>query len=207
MIKNASILIFLKLIRTIILIVLLIVLLLSTNSVCYNSNYNVLFKKESAIKIKGKTNVNEFTCDYNGIDVTDTLHFTVQKTQNYIDLKMCEIVLKTEKFDCHKHLINKDFYSLLSAKQYPTISLHFVRAELLPNNRVKAIVNIRVKNKTIQNTIEVHYKVLGKHLFLESQIPLNIENFGIQQPKKMLGVIKVNNKIEIRTKLILEILS
>ncbi len=147
----------------------------------------------SHIAIQGSTNVNSFSCIYkNEIQLSDNVvNYFIEESQ--IKLKDTELLLSTSAFDCGNKGMNKDFKSLLNAEKYENIKIKVL--SIIPDNDcVYVIADIKISGFTKEYKFIVNASDDGS---FKGSLDLNICDFGMKPPTKMLGLVKVDETITI----------
>lgn len=174
-----------------------------------NGNYQVQIAEESHLVINGHTNVNSFSCGYDGNFYPDTLSVSTVATSGCLELKNAEIKLKTSYFDCSNKLMNPDFQNLLKADQYPFIKIKVIEIDKNPGqfrNHLVSTYSRKMLHLSVEIIIAGHKKnydlpieVAGDQNknFYKGHLDLDIRDFGLTPPKKMLGLVVVNEMVSI----------
>lgn len=102
--------------------------------------------------------------------------------------------LQNTGFNCGNRGINSDFHELLQTSKYPNINFELLSATQNKNN-VEAQVAIEIAGIKRQYIVPV--KTKGELAPLEGVLCINITDFGLTPPKKMMGMIVVREDIEI----------
>ena len=76
---------------------------------------------ESALMVKGKTNINTFTCNYDINQLKKPIPVRYYLKDSKMVFSETRLLLNTGNFDCGGKAINKDFQEILKADQYPQI--------------------------------------------------------------------------------------
>lgn len=159
----------------------------------------VFFSSESYLKIKGETNVNTFECEFDMMTISDAVSIKYQDYNSKIQFDDTKLILPNLKFDCGGKGINKDFNELLNTESFPEITLKLKEISKIKRDKdlVTAIVEITISNIVRTYTVPVSI-ANDKHLCVSGIMPLDINDFNLTAPTKMLGMIKVSPKIEIQ---------
>ena len=168
---------------------------LSPNSEAY------IILPDSRLTILGSTNINNFKCNFDISELKNPITISYsQKEDNFIFSK-ASLKLKNQSFDCGSRPINKDFLSLLKTENYPEITLRLKELSLNDDpSQVKALVEIEIAG--ISKVYNVNVSAAKDNTFVVSGfLKLNIEDFNLQAPKKVLGLIIVEKIIDIEFKL------
>ncbi|WNH12436.1 YceI family protein [Thalassobellus suaedae] len=168
------------------------------------TNTSILIVPESTLIVKGKTNVNKFDCIYNIQKIKNPIPVFFEMKENKMVFENTELVLENECFDCGNKMINKDFQDLLKSKTHPDIFLKLKELEKLSENDsvYHANLELEIAGKTKDYQIAVVLEQ-EKDLIVKGILLLNICDFNIEPPKKFLGIITVNEIIEINFQLLI----
>ncbi|GAB4163259.1 MAG: hypothetical protein Tsb0033_23370 [Winogradskyella sp.] len=159
----------------------------------------VFFCEGSSLKIKGSSNVNKFECVLDMNTLSDRLLVSYKESQGYLDFKNTKLVIPAKHFDCGGKMINKDFKKLLNVDDFPEISLTLKKAMKSKVSQDCTMATIQVDICDIKNTYDVPISTSKSidGINIDGVLALNINDFSLEPPKKMLGVIKVSPVIEI----------
>lgn len=161
----------------------------------------VKIEEHSKISIKGTSNVNSFECVYE--DKIEMLNRNIElqpKHQNY-KIENAQLHLKAASFDCGGKRINKDFKGLLQTERFPHVDIE-VNSINQKNEQFEAEVNVHIAGHTKAYAFEVFNP--DKNHFTGDLI-IDITDFNLESPKKLMGLIEVNNLIDINFDLFLQI--
>ena len=165
---------------------------------------NVYLLKDATIIVDGKTNINEFTCKLNVKNLFDTLQVMGHWDGESIIFEGLNLVLPIEGFDCGMKMMTKEFRTLVDMKNYPWMSLDvrrmFVPADSPLDTLENLITHVQVSLKENQNIEEVNNGSIyhGDGLItLQGSKRLNLEEYGIDRPKKFFGVVEVQEFIDV----------
>ncbi len=173
-------------------------MLLTVSSTTGTYKINVKIHPDSQLTIVGNTNINKFNCGFDSKTLEEPIPVEFRRKGDNIYFKKAKLKLNTYLFDCGKKLINKDFQDLIKAETYPDIYL--ILKEVIPSttdkNLVNAKVDFKIAGKTKEYTVPVTYD--GKDdLSISGKLQLNIRDFDLENPKKLMGLIKVDDVITI----------
>jgi hypothetical protein len=162
-----------------------------------DKTFNVAFLSESELIIKGKTNVNKFQCVYDINKISDSLTVIYTEKDNSLEFTKASMALKNLSFDCGNSGINKDFNKLLKTDEYPSISIGLINvSETSIDSQVLAKVQIVICKIKKSYTIPIHVDT-SDGITVSGRLPIDINDFNLVAPKKVMGMIKVSNEIEI----------
>ena len=163
---------------------------------------SVVITPSSKLVINGKTNINSFTCEFNVLKLKNPIPIFYKKGANNMLFENTVLVLDNNCFDCGGKEINNDFQKLLKSHQFPQIhiKLHEITTALNNKDSLFARFDISIAGVTKSCTIPVELKQ-KEALFIKGLINLNISDFNLQPPKKVLGLIVVKDAIEINFQL------
>ncbi|PHN07325.1 YceI family protein [Flavilitoribacter nigricans] len=161
----------------------------------------------SQLRLEGVTNVNRFSCDCSDNFPKDTYELIQDNRPFIINLRNTDFRLATNKLDCGRKGINNDLRKALKADSFPFIRIE-VQTIRLPEGAGEisstAWTEIPVKTQiTIAGTrrplhLSVEAKALGDDYYqLRSRTEVAMSDFGIDPPRPMFGMIKVEDVITI----------
>ncbi|MDO9553044.1 MULTISPECIES: hypothetical protein [Rhodonellum] len=151
-----------------------------------------LIVNEKTISVTGNTSLGGFTCDYCDKSIGDTLVINgVQKNGDLI----FDILVK--EFSCGNFILNKDFRKTIKAEHYPY-------ARIRVSN---------LKSRGMHYTCDLSVDLAGKKLEfkalalqnknreLKADLILSFDQLELEAPKKMGGLIKVDESLALEIKL------
>lgn len=164
-----------------------------------DKSITVVFKTNSTLHIQGKTNVSKFSCFFDFNFMKEGVRLSYEKQDKAIIFKNARIKIKNEGFNCGGKAINKDFHKLLKTEKYPEIIMSVKKVNLLNKalDSVQTQVEFTLNNITKEYTIQNYYCIDDQTMQFCGTVDLNIEDFELKPPKKILGIIKVKNVITI----------
>lgn len=166
---------------------------------------SVLIASESKLYITGTSNVNSFTCEFNIKTLDEPIPVIYEKEKDVISFENATLTLENSCFDCGGKGINKDFYSLLKSEEHPHIYLRLkqIKRQQHDKNNIEALIEIEIAG--IEKSYHMNAKLAnGDDLNINGQLKLNISDFNLKAPKKMLGLIVISEIIEIHFKLVIK---
>ena len=160
----------------------------------------VKITNKSEVTIKGKSNVNSFTCKYDSDFIEDEIYVTLTKQNAKTLLEDAKISIKSNGFDCAHKMITKDFKTILKAEEYSHIKVE-VKEINQQKKLVFAKVKVEIAGKTNEYTIPITLD--AKNNNVKGLLKINIKDFHLKPPKKLLGMVVVNDNVEINFNLFL----
>ena len=172
----------------------------------YVKNTEVFIKPESKLIIKGKTNINTFNCNYSIINLENPIPVNFEFKGNKVVFNKTNLILNNDCFDCGNKTINKDFKILLKTNEYPQIFLRLKEMENynFENSTSNVLVEMEIAGIIKSYKVPVNINNNENNLFVKGKLEINICDFNLDPPKKFLGLITVNNMIEIDFQLLLQ---
>jgi hypothetical protein len=165
-----------------------------------------VIQKNSSLSIQGRSNVNSFQCDVKEYLRPDTILFYREDQQQQFILKG-GLIINVNEFDCHQRYMTGDLRRTLKAQEFPQlrISLLSIGNFTTPNNRsVKGIMTITLAG--ITRKMEIDYAVQASNdgnLHLNGTRQVLFSDFGLTPPRKLAGLIKVEEQINVQFQLVL----
>ena len=161
----------------------------------------VKITNKSEVSIKGKSNVNSFECKYNPNFIENDLQVSIARNNNKIVLEGAKLSIKSTGFDCAHKMITKDFKTILKADDYPHIVINVKEISTTKEN-IAAKLNVTIAGIDKEYLVPVSYNQNTNNV--KGQLKLNIKDFKLKSPKKLLGMIVVNDKVDINFNLFLQ---
>ena len=151
---------------------------------------------QSQLLISGDTNISEFSCNFESRMLPSNCAVTFSEKGNVIVFRNAILVLNNRGFDCGNKQINKDFHALLQTGEHPSIILELKEISLKTATTAVARVNIKIAGE--EKLYELPVKLLTTPATcFEGKLQLDINDFGLEPPKKAFGLIKVKEDIGI----------
>lgn len=173
------------------------------------SEAKIAILSQSEVKIKGTTNVNSFTCSSNE-EISSYSNKVVFSTFNdQLILNPAFIELHSGGFDCGIKGLTRDFKELLNSSDYPHIKIEVLGwKELDDKSNIQTVqlnANLTITGVTREIQIPIQISRNDDQYICEGVTEINITEFNIDPPRRLLGLVKVKSHIEIEFKLYLEI--
>ena len=162
---------------------------------------NVKITNKSEVSIKGKSNVNSFECKYNSDFIENDLQVSIARTNNKILLEGAKLSIKSTGFDCAHKMITKDFKTILKAEDYPHIVINVKEINTIKEN-ITAKLNVKIAGVEKEYLVPVIFNSNTNNV--KGQLKLNIKDFKLKSPKKLLGMVVVNDNVDITLNLFLQ---
>ncbi|MCA0132291.1 YceI family protein [Winogradskyella alexanderae] len=158
----------------------------------------VAVSPDSSLIINGKSNVNRFQCAYDISQFSDSLEIGFTSEKPLIYFSNAQLTLKNMSFNCGHKAINRDFHELLKTEQFPSINLELISAEGEPeSNMINTKLNITISGISKIYDLMVEVDNTAKGILICGSLHIDINDFNLDPPKKLLGMIKVSNYINI----------
>jgi hypothetical protein len=149
---------------------------------------------ESELIIAGSTNVNKFDCRFNIDHISKPITVRFAQQEEYLIFNDFNLQFRTEGFDCGNKRMNSDFLDLLLGEEYPEIVIELDRIESISSEYVKAYITVHLAGKNNTYNLPV---LLNEDRF-KGKFKMNIRDFELVPPKKALGLIEVDEIIEVQ---------
>lgn len=182
---------------------------LASNMLCFaqaqSSKYDTgkwVITENSSLCVNGSTNINSFACEIPSSDQSDTITISRGKTDKALRLSG-QIGLKVQSFDCHNSIMTHDLRTTLKEKEFPRLYIHFLSLNELPELSVKpqAITGwVSIELAGITKKFEISYQIsidAQKTIHLLGTQSLNFSDFNIKPPRKLGGMIKTRDKLDV----------
>lgn len=161
----------------------------------------VKITNKSEVSIKGKSNVNSFECKYDSDFIENDLQISITRNNNKILLEGAKLSIKSTGFDCAHKMITKDFKSILKADEYPHIVINVKEINTAKEN-ITAKLNVKIAGVEKEYLVPVIFNSNTNNV--KGLLKLNIKDFKLKSPKKLLGMVVVNDNVDINFNLFLQ---
>jgi hypothetical protein len=160
-------------------------------------------QKSSTLKINGSSNVSNFQCAIDGYYSADSLHLTGVPAGTAIPLKG-SLSIDISAFDCQNRIITSDLRKTLKADKYPKLLIRFTSLERMPvfdksnTDAVKGSVEVELAGACRKFDILFSITKTGlSGLQLTGVKDFCFSDFNLKPPKKIGGLIRVNNRFTV----------
>lgn len=178
------------------LIAVVLIMVAFTGNEFPNKSLKFAVENDSEVSISGTSNVNSFSCCYNIAKLDNPIPVRFENRGENMVFDSTLLELENSCFDCGHKAINKDFNKLLKTEIYPKIKLQLVEIETISEqeNTFDARVKIHIANTSKTYLFPVHV-VKEKGYHIKGDLNLNLADFKLEAPKKMMGLIVVHDEI------------
>ncbi len=162
------------------------------------------------LKVNGSTNINKFTCRIINYNTPDTL--TILRTKD-ISLPISgSISLDIATFNCGNLIMTNDLRKTLKYKEFPKLTINFISLSKLPDPtkpsaEITGWVDIELAGVKKRIVVNYSFTAFTKDNFrLTGKKDVNFSDFNLVPPRKLGGMIKTNERLDIAFELTLDIL-
>lgn len=166
-------------------------------------------EKDSHLYIEGRSNVSRFRCGITEYLRPDTLCFYREELSQPVLSVKGGLTINVNRFDCQQQYMNNDLKKTLKAKECPVLKIALQNIGNFSGaaKNIKGTVLISLAGVT--RTMEVDYTVQytdqnNVQLFGSRQVLF--ADFGLTPPRKLAGMVKVEEKINIKFLLALRLI-
>lgn len=162
-----------------------------------------IVEESSELRIKGSSNINEFTCSIKSRSHRDTLIIDYSDNSHQITFVKNEVRININAFDCQNPIITTDLKKTLNADKYPDIILKFLSLERptfrnFASQEVEGKIEIKIAGTV--KSYPIIYQMTPKTdgtILLKGIKKIDINDFALSTPSKLMGLIKVDEEIEV----------
>ncbi|RZL17594.1 MAG: YceI family protein [Pedobacter sp.] len=181
-----------------------------------------VLSKHCTLKVNGSTNINKFSCTIPEYINPDTLLVEKANKQQRVKIKGA-IILGVQNFDCKNAMMTSDLRKTLKAKLYPKLIITFedlsnypdpayrgtaIKDPAHPATAITGFVTIELAGAVKRFEINYQYVMSAdNNLKLIGSKQLNFSDFNIIPPKRLGGMIKTNNELDVEFMLNIKILN
>lgn len=169
-------------------------------------SYDVNIIGPALIKIHGSSNVNKFMLSYTK-DVARQRKLTLGNIENNRQAiaGSNRIALEVDAFSSSHKMITTDFKKMLQMGKYPVINIEISRLIINPSNPtspfVMAVLTL-AGTKRIEVLPVMIVKRPNNQMQLSSMHRVSLKNYNLSPPKKLMGMVNVNDEVFIEITLI-----
>jgi hypothetical protein len=151
-------------------------------------------KCDNYLYIKGTSNVNEFTFSYNAANIPS-------KNDSKKSSESVEINIPIRHFKASNPVMYNDFLVLMKETEHPQIKVSFSKDELTKALRDYSApcpdISITIAGVTRVYKVSCSIVNCGNNYYLSGEQAIKLSDFELKPPEKLMGLVKVNNKIEV----------
>jgi hypothetical protein len=175
-----------------------------------------LIENDSELYLNGSSNVNKFTCHCEQDFQRQPFEAGIYDQGRKLRFNSTFLNIQSEKLDCQNRRMNNDMHKTLKAKEHPFIKIQLLEA--YPKNRqsisglydwtpfqAKAIITIADVKKQVALDVQGRRVDNNRFQFVSAKA-LYMSDFQLNPPSPLMGLIKVNDKIEINFDLIVRVM-
>lgn len=145
------------------------------------------------LHIRGQSNVNEFTFQYNS--------YPKYSISGDSESDTMIISIPIRKFETTNALMYNDFLELMKENKHPRIFITLSRKQLETaiSNDSEPCPQIRITIAGVTRTYTVDCRVdrCSGNYYLKGKEIIKLSDFDLKPPSKLLGMVKVNNEIDV----------
>jgi hypothetical protein len=161
--------------------------------------------KGSGLRVDGSTNINRFNCeiaDYCRPDTIIVSHEHPAGGGGQVALSGT-VGLDVSGFDCHNSMMTAEFRKTVKATTFPRLTIHFISLSRLPDPRLSRDIlkgQVSIELAGITREMEINYTaacLAGGQLILTGSRQMKFTDFGLTPPRKLGGMIRTNDIVDI----------
>lgn len=165
---------------------------------------------ESRLSIHGSTNVNSFRCNLRQYHNNDTLEFIRNSESIETKFTRNRMRVPVKGFNCGNNQITRDFLATLKSESYPHLEIFFRSFRyhsIKDNSYIDGTVDITLAGATKRYTVRYFArKPNDDTILLTGTQAVNFGDFKLEPPQKMMGLIQVQECLEVNFDLTLKCL-
>jgi hypothetical protein len=165
---------------------ILIILLSMFRAIHSDPGYFMITQQQ--ITVSGNTSFGDFDCKYTTLGLKDTLVYN-----NSSNKRVMYFRIPVKEFSCGSFLINKDFKSTIKADKYPHAEVQ-VRNFRNDRGNFKCDLLVELVGKKLEFP-GLEFTKNGNGLV--GQLQLSFERLELEAPKKLGGLIKVEERLDL----------
>lgn len=177
--------------------------LFSSLNVLGQTTQKLAIDQKSTFTLRGTSNVNSFSCSIIDSFCGEELDVCFTKAGNTISFDNAQFKVEVAQFDCQNKLITRDMQKTLEEEEYPHMNFKLLKINNWEQEPT-AELQITIAGKTNLYNLKYGLVPVNNQAF---KINLNtsfyMSEFDIVAPRALLGLVKVNETIEVDIELFL----
>lgn len=145
--------------------------------------------------INGESNVNQFTFRYISAGPADKSRSFAGDTGSVV------LSIPIKDFEASNPMMYNDFLELMKEQRYPKIIVSFSKQQLAKSLADRSLpcpdVHITIAGITRVYKIQCSVVTCSQNLYLKGEETIKLTDFHLKPPSKLLGLVKVNNEINV----------
>ena len=186
-------------------LILSVVLLLAGPCAICQQVAKIIIDPASSLNIHGKTNVNKFLCAQQCETLKrDTVDVLLKTKGDVLELENAFLELNIRDFDCGITQMTNEFRELLLADKYPLLKMYLNDVQQLEGSGdwlARITINLAGEESTYRIPVKVHLD--DKTLICSGKSQVSFVDFNLEPPVKFMGLVKVNEMLDISFNLII----
>lgn len=160
----------------------------------------------STVELAGKSNVGAFRCTATVAPRSMPVRLAVQDEARTYALESAHLTLPTAALDCGSRLMERDLRQALRSERYPDIGVRVEGLRFRENGTVlvEAVVSVAGCQRDERFTVGVKRWADGCYL-VAGALPIEMLEYGIAPPTALLGLVRVDGRIEIAFDLVVRV--
>lgn len=163
-------------------------------------------EQNSTLRVKGRSNINSFTCNINVNAEKDTIIFS-NDVQQAVSLSG-NIQMDVLGFNCHSNLITRDLRKTLRAEEHPMMTIRFLSIQSMPMLKhdkeiIKGCVEVILAGVVKRFDLDYTFSRSASGMVLDGGRSFCFSDFKLSPPRKLAGLIKIKDQFEVNFQLIL----
>jgi hypothetical protein len=168
-----------------------------------------LIEKESNLYFEGRTNINNFHCGITSYLRPDTLCFCREDNSKNILTVKGGLSIDVNCLECRQPYMNKDLRKTLKASEWPLMKISLLSIGNFTGEVKNISGKVAITLAGVTRTLDVDYIVQpvdNNNLRLYGRQRVLFADFKLTPPRKMAGLVKVEQQIDVNFMLALRLL-
>ncbi|HBG79546.1 MAG TPA: hypothetical protein DDW74_02340, partial [Porphyromonadaceae bacterium] len=163
----------------------------------------------SSLSINGSSNIVNFTLTQSSENfIQKNMIITASQNDKKLYLSENRLIVPVKRFTSSNKMALRDFYKLLKSDEYPTMDIQLNHIDLPENPKLAtgvAVVDVTITGVTKKYQFPIKTEKNGTRYIFDIEKHINIRDFGLEPPVQMMGMLKVDEMININLKMICNI--
>lgn len=166
---------------------------------------SVIVTPESSLLVRGSTNISSFTCKFDVGRLKNPIQVFYKNVGTRMVFDRTVLILDNHCFDCGGKGLNKDLQEILKTGEHPEIKLFLNEINDLDGQSDDMLCKLDIEIAGVTKNHEVPVKIRKNgELLITGDLTVSMSDYNLIAPKKLFGLIYVNDTIKIYFQLVVQ---
>ncbi len=163
----------------------------------------LVIEPQSTFSLRGVSNVNTFSCEIVEGFCGEELNVCFVENEDIIEFENTQFSVSVDEFDCRNRYITRDMKKALKQEAFPLMNFKLLSISRLEDNPLAEML-ITISGKSNFYHLKYSMERIKENTYrLNLNSEFYMQDFDIEPPSALLGLIKVANTIEVDIELVI----